>query len=414
VTRGFTATRLAWRDVPLGRVEVPKGRMALIAGFGSGLATRPGGPPGVVWAVGDRGPNIDVETAAERFGLEALGRMHAHDGAKLMPRPDAGPALAELRVEGDAVRLVRTIRIADASGRPISGLPVPGGPHAASEPAIDLAGERLEPDPSGADTEGIVALSDGGFWVGDEYGPSLLRLDAGGRVVVRWVPKGTEGQYARAGYPVEGRLPAIAARRRLNRGFEALAASPDERWLYLAFQSPLAHPDKAAHEGGRHVRLWKLDAATGAVAAQFLYPLDPPESFARDRAEGEVEPRDLKVSEIAALGPDRLLVLERASATTRLYAVDLDPAAALHPAHLDPATRPTAEELSGAGVALPALSKRRLLDTDDAPEIDRDLEGVALLSAHELLIVNDNDFGVEGASTAFWRIRFDAPLDRPS
>jgi hypothetical protein len=36
----------------------------------------------------------------------------------------------------------------------------------------------LEPDPNGTDSEGLVALEDGGFWVGDEYGPSLLRVDA--------------------------------------------------------------------------------------------------------------------------------------------------------------------------------------------------------------------------------------------
>jgi hypothetical protein len=35
---------------------------------------------------------------------------------------------------------------------------------------------------------------------------------------------------------------------------------------------------------------------------------------------------------------------------------------------------------------------------------------MAVLSAHELLLVNDNDFGVEGAETCFWRIRLREPL----
>jgi hypothetical protein len=38
------------------------------------------------------------------------------------------------------------------------------------------------------------------------------------------------------------------------------------------------------------------------------------------------------------------------------------------------------------------------------------LEGMVLLAANQLLLVNDNDFGVEGAETAFWRITFDRPL----
>ena len=43
-------------------------------------------------------------------------------------------------------------------------------------------------------------------------------------------------------------------------------------------------------------------------------------------------------------------------------------------------------------------------------EIAQDLEGVTLLSDRELLIVTDNDFGVEGAETRFYRLRFDGPL----
>ena len=42
--------------------------------------------------------------------------------------------------------------------------------------------------------------------------------------------------------------------------------------------------------------------------------------------------------------------------------------------------------------------------------IASDLEGVALLSDRELLLVTDNDFGVEGAETRFYRLSFEAPL----
>ena len=56
------------------------------------------------------------------------------------------------------------------------------------------------------------------------------------------------------------------------------------------------------------------------------------------------------------------------------------------------------------------LAKTLLLSTDDAPEIAADLEGMAILSSSELLLVNDNDFSVEGAETSFWRIRFDRPV----
>lgn len=226
----------------------------------------------------------------------------------------------------------------------------------------------------------------------------------------RLVPEGAS--LDGAAYPVEARLPAIAARRQINRGFEAIALSGDGLWLYLAFQSPLAHPDEAAHERARHIRLWRLDAATGALAAQYLYPLDRPETFLRDCAEGPLDLSDLKVSELCWAGPDALLVLERGSRTTKIYSVALCERFELDPTCLDPATRPTVEQLSAGdgGPGLPVLAKKLLFTTDDAPEIAADLEGMAILSPCELLLVNDNDFGVEGAETGFWRVRFDQPL----
>jgi hypothetical protein len=407
---GWTVERLDWADEALGEIELPKRTMRFRSGFGSGLSRRAGDPPGIVWAVGDRGPNLKVKTAVKLYGLDRLDSLRSEEGAKIMPRPDLGPAIAELRVDGGRVELVRSLRICDPGGRPVSGLPVPGGPHTRCEPAFDLDGRALAPDPSGLDSEGIAALADGGFWIGDEFGPSLVRLGADGRVLKRLVPEGI--RLDGAAYPVEARLPALAARRQINRGFEALALSPDGQWLFLAFQSPLAHPDERAHEQGRHVRLWRLDAETGGFAAQYLYPLDPPEAFLRDRAKKPLDRSDLKVSELCWVGEDSLLVLERGSETTKIYRVTPSDSFMLPPEQLDVATRPTVEELGASGDApgLPVLAKTLLFSSDDAPEVGADLEGMAILSPSELLLVNDNDFGVEGAETGFWRVRFDQPV----
>jgi hypothetical protein len=406
----FRLERLSWSDAPLGKVDLPGGTMAIRSGFGSGLARRPGDPPGTVWAVSDRGPNIKVESAVRDWGLEVLSGRIDVASARVMPRPDIGPEIAELRVSDRSVELVRTLPVATRDGRPVSGLPLPPGPDLRSEPAFGIDGNALRPDPRGFDTEGIAALADGGFWVGDEFGPSLVRLDSAARVLVRLMP---EGVALEAPYPVERRLPAIAGKRQLNPGFEALAPSPDGKWLFLAFQSPLAHPDKTAHEAARHVRLWRLEAETGGFAEQFLYPLDPPDSFRRDMAAPEPFGRaDIKVSELVALAADCLLVLERGTRTTKLYRTALRGKAALGPEHVDPATRPTVEELSGRDEAfpLPVLEKTLLFTSDDAPELPKDMEGMTLLSDRELLLVNDNDFGVEGAETSFWRLSFEAPL----
>jgi hypothetical protein len=273
------------------------------------------------------------------------------------------------------------------------------------EPALDMRGNVIPADPSGVDSEGIVALPDGGFIIGDEYGPSLLRLDSHARVLERWVPAGSLAAFDGARYPVRDVLPAIAARRRLNRGFEALALSPDGTRLALLFQSPLSHPDDKAGRKARHVRLWVLELASGAVVAEHLYPLDKPKAFRRDPG---AERADIKVSEVAWLPDGSLLVLERVSQSTKFYRVALDgPGIA---GQLDLSASPTIEERSAAKEDLPALAKTLLLDTDDAPEIGADLEGMAVLGEHTLLLVNDNDFGVEGARTGFWRVEFASPV----
>jgi hypothetical protein len=144
---------------------------------------------------------------------------------------------------------------------------------------------------------------------------------------------------------------------------------------------------------------------------QHLYPLEPPEHFLRDLEVGALDQCDIKLSEIVWIGEDVLLVLERASLSTKVYRVDLGACRPLPPEHLDHAIRPSIEKLSPSGVpARWELGKRLLFDSDQAREIPADIEGMVVLSPNELLLVNDNDFGVEGAKTQFWKIIFDQPI----
>jgi hypothetical protein len=400
-------TRLHFADEHLRDIPCPKEVLRVVRGLGSGLSRS---ADGRLWAVGDRGPNLAVDLAIGRYGLEGLAE-HSSSKAKIMPALDIGPAMAELSIAGDEVGVVQVIVLTGDTGEPLSGLPTPGSRNSRREPALDLAGAPLAPDPGGIDSEGIAAAPDGSFWIGDEYGPSLLRIDGSGRVLMRWVPAGEERTVEGAPYPAEALLPAIATMRQVNRGFEALALSADGRELTLAFQSPLAHPDVAAHAAARHVRLMRLDTETGALIGQWAYPLEEPEQFRRDIAEGGFGRSDVKVSELTRIDDQRLLVLERGSHSTKLFVIRLDTDTALPGEHLSVQTRPTLEELSASGdFALPELDKELLFDSDQHPEISRDLEGMTLLDERTLLLVNDNDFGTEGAATVFWRLEFEDPI----
>ena len=404
--RPVTVKRLAWRDPSVADIKLPKGTLRLTLGIGSALARRAGDPADCLWGLGDRGANLKVDLAIKDYGLDALKPLADIKGLKLLPLPDVGPTLAQLRIGKERVHLVRTLRLQTPAGIPISGRAPPAGPTGEMEPTYDLEGRPLDADPGGADTEGLAAMADGTFWVSEEYGPSLIKLNSGGGVIERWVPKGSPMTAEAVGYPVRAILPAIAAQRRINRGFEAVTVSDDQRYLHIAFQSALDFGDQVAS----FVRIWTLDAATGAVAGQHLYPFEAPDSFRRDAAAGKISVDDLKICELVALPGNQLLVLERISASAKIYRVDLN-APTVGAAHLELATRPALEALPQQLLANQAmLTKTLMFDTDDSDKIATDLEGMALISAHELILATDNDFGVEGAETRFYRLRFSQAL----
>lgn len=361
--------KLDWRDEPLDVIRFPKAELKLTLGLGSGLCAR----NGRIFAVTDRGPNLFVSQAVDDYGLVHLESLRPIRDAKIMPMPDAGPEIAELKVEGGVVRLAKHFPLRTRSGQRLSGRALPGGE---MEQVFDVDGQPVQPDTLGADTEGVAAMPDGGFFLAEEYGPSLLKADADGVVSERWVAAGREGGLSHPDIIVRGVLPPAVARRRVNRGFEALAASADGAFLYLALQSA------PAGERADFLPVWKLDARTGALLEEWRYPFDAPSSFRRDAARRKVGAGDLKVCEFTWAGEGRLIVLERIAHSAKLYAVDLH--------------------------RLP--EKTLLVSSDDHPEIGPDIEGVALLSPVEILICSDNDFGVEGAATGFWRVVFDQPV----
>jgi hypothetical protein len=402
-----TITRLNWADPHLVDFQLPRGTMSLTRSLASGLCQSSLDPPDVFWGVGDRGPNIKPRTLLKKYGVDAVADLVAIDGAKIMPLPTSGPAIGKFKIDADTVMLLATFDLTSPDGQTIGGLPVPGGPHAEGEPVFDLTGQSLSPNPNGADSEGIAALPDGSFWIAEEYGPSLLRCDRAGVISQRWVPQGTGHCFEGAAYPIIEALPALASARKLNRGFEGIATSGDGTSVFVAFQSPLSHPGRDAHATSRHVRIWELNGQTGALVAEYVYPLDEPDTFFRDAGWGKVKRSDVKISEIIVTPEREMFVLERISQSTKIYRVALTPDKVAPATLSDAATRPTLEEMTRKDVGraqIPTLTKTLILSTDDHPQIGADLEGMLLLNPTCLLLCNDSDFGIEGAITQFWRI----------
>lgn len=181
-------------------------------------------------------------------------------------------------------------------------------------------------------------------------------------------------------------LPAPFARRRPNRGCEAVCTAADGATIWTATEEALPDdgppPDRSR---GTVVRLVAA-AADGSGLRQFAYAVDPPHLFVPVGA-GEVYSG---VVALACLDDGRLLVLERSAGRglppfeNRLYAVDTRTAAALPADATALADRPEARvakrllwraalgcnleglalgpALAGGGIALVAVADAEGLD----------------------------------------------------
>lgn len=354
---------------PLDKIITKKSSAIHIdVGIGSGACRLAGDPQGILYTITDRGPNIKTQNAEKYLDVD-FGRKKG----KIFPVPNFAPAIYKIQIKNDQVKVLEKIQIKNIVGKP-------------------------------------VKLSDGTFWIGEEYGPSILHIAADGRVLKHWVPEGVKASLEGAGYEINEKLPGILRARKLNRGIESMTASPDEQYLYFAMQSPLANPDKSAYHKGNAVRIFKVDRQNSRLVGEYVYVLDAPESFVLDNRKKKRKQSDVKVSELTSIDTDKLVVLERISKTTKFYLVDLGKAENILAGKWDdPATHPTLEQVGADSVT--TQEKHLLLNTDAEGGLMKKIEGLAWFGKNSWIMVNDNDFGIEGDPTIFAHVSMKTDLD---
>jgi hypothetical protein len=380
---------------PLAKVTYKSGKTAeLTVGVGSGLYHSPYDEANIVYSVTDRGPNIDCPVTEKLTGSVLCEK------GKVFPVPSFVPSIYKIKITEKGAEILEIIPMKDSSGKKISGISNPLAA-ADTENSYDVNGAELTLDPAGVDTEAIVKLKDGSFWLADEYGPSIIHVAPDGVILSRYVPVGLEADYKKAGYPVYGTLPAVLMKRHLNRGAESIAVSPDEKFIYFAMQSPLDNPSAAAYKASTSVRIFKADAATGKPAGEYIYEIDSPETFAADNVKKTQKQSDVKVSEMAALGMDRLLVLERISKTTKFYIVELKSGENILGSKWDAAASENTLELmkNSEAAGIRPLSKKIAYNSDTDGELTDKIEGMALMGGKTVVLINDSDFGIAGDGT---------------
>ena len=418
LTEGSLVLNKSLGDVVFTKGSVTSLPLALDVGFGSGAYHREGDDNQTFYTVSDRGPNIKCSDSEAVFGIADFCPT---SGDKIFPQPDFTPTIYKIKLtktnNGDyGYEIEEEIALKKTNGDMISGI-TNEFTVTDTETSVGIDGQQLAFDNAGLDTEAIVVLQDGSFWLTDEYGPSLVHVASDGTILKRVVPASVAADLADTGYPVEGLLPDVLKNRKLNRGIESVALAPDESALYFIMQSPLAYPDAAAYKASRHVRLFKLaltDGDISSVDAEYVYTLDMAPTFADPSGNGDVGKKqsDVKVSEMVAVANDQLVVLERVSNTTKFYHINLATgdniiaktiATGLVANNESTEAKSLEQVFDLASHEAKAVAKSLVFNTlTDMPAgitAPSKIEGIAVLDDKHVLLINDNDFGIAGDAT---------------
>jgi hypothetical protein len=380
----------------LGTIAGPAGTTTHISGegYGSSLAPVPG-RPGSFFGLTDRGPNAD-----------------APDGNKSEFLLNFVPQIGEFRLVGGQAQLVKTVTLKgpkSLGGVSYSGRP----PHDTSETIDDVAATNanggtpvpVAKDPNGYDSEGLVALPDGTFWVSDEYGPYVTHFDANGYELGRLTPYPNSPD--NASHKILGYLPPEFAFRLKNKGMEGLTITPDGSTLVGIMQSALQQPDLGSTKAGNvaATRILTVNLHTFKMK-QYLYLLDDPKTT------GDAN------SELTAISNTKFLVDERDGnfepfALKSLYEVDINGATDVSGLTISGKSPEAFVGTDTANVALAALTtagvnvaQKQLsvnigtlvsqLDPSGAFFAHDKVEGVATTDGgRTLYLSNDDDFGVD-------------------
>lgn len=327
-------------------------------GFGSALAFKNINSDGTIefYALTDRGPNADIPKYLKN-GKTIPG--------KFFPAPDFTPSIGILKVDNKKAEIIDKIELKDSTGKNITGLPLPLNKIGSTgEIALDLNMNSLGYDVNGLDPEGIAIDKDGNFWIADEYGPFIIKVDKNGKILEKLEPGNG--------------LPEIVKYRVPNRGFEGLTIDKNGN-IYVAVQSTLNVEGKTK-DTAIFTRILKINPDTKEVKT-FAYPID--KNYKSNSA--------AKIGDIYAIDENKIILIEQGKQKGKMenliYLVDFSKA--------DDITNLGNLESKGNDLKINLGKKKLLVNLREHGWDTEKAEGLTLLPDNKTIaIINDNDFGM--------------------
>ena len=264
------------------------------------------GYQGEFFLLPDRGYNVAGTT-------DYRARLHK---LSIALKPPANPAAlpAAERQRSVVAALVDTIMLTDAAGQSLTGLdPAEGGIRPGTGGFPDLP--QASTGHVSIDAEALVLMPDGSFFIGDEYGPYIYRVSAGGRMLAAirppeaFIPTRNRKDHFSSNNPGPGAQPPKPENpesgRQNNQGFEGLALTPDGRFLVALLQSATRQDGGTSPETRRYTRMLYYDIADldhPRLAREHVVPLPV-------FIDGQGRTRVAAQSELYALDETRFLLL---------------------------------------------------------------------------------------------------------
>jgi|GEM_PF-644080 len=362
------------------------------AGF-SGLYPIPGTNGKEFWTCSDRGVNVDCANANTASCRPTYDKMYAF--------PTYAPKIHRIRINGTQVQILQTITIKRPNGTGATGIINPTGlgstalEIASTDTVTNCADFNLKTTPKdtfGIDPEGILVDKNGNFWLCDEGGATIWKLDANGVLLQRFTP-----YYNLPGLQsVDSPLDSCFKYRRNNRGFEGIAITPNGK-IYAAIQSPMYYPSSSVGTTSRVHRIVEIDPMTNATR-MFVYLND---GTIGASGSNQIRPQDWKIGDMSAINDSTFLVLDAAARGTsdfkRMYLININQATVVN-SGLYGGTSTLEALADSAGLAtynIKAVKKTLVMDllANSWPAALDKAEGLAIINDSTIAIGNDNDFG---------------------
>lgn len=378
---------------------------------GSGLAFKGVAADGSLefWGITDRGPNGDSPNAPNPVD-SVVG------ATKVFTSPSFAPSIGVIRINASSGAVLTSLMpLKSALNTKISGRPLPFTSVGSSmetplSDALVYDGVKGAFDVNGLDPESLVFdKARNAFWTSDEYGPFIVKIGADTGVIAKRYAPGT----------AKGDLPSVLQYRRANRGMEGLTMAADGK-LHGFLQSPIdpivggksvqavdssdmdgdgLTTDKVNVKDFAQLARWvEFDPAT-ETSKLYAYPLNfavPGQKWDRNRT------GSAKLGDVVALGGGKFLVIEQgadSSGAVRNFLMLVEvPANVTDIANLgyeleqNSIDGTTAVATTWANVV--KLKKTMLLDMNAAGWKAEKAEGLALVDANTVAVMNDSDFGL--------------------